>query len=156
EDRPPRPRYPAGGADRPGDSARAEGTAEVLAWLHGGHGRDPGRHHCAGFGGGRLGGAPRLRLLLDTHIWIWTALAPSRIPKDVARELDDPLNEIWVSPVSTWESLLLARRGRLRLYPDPESWLRTALERVGLREAPLNHQVAVISTGLKLPHRDPA
>src|SRR5437867_8048496 len=97
-----------------------------------------------------------MRFLLDTHIWIWSEAVPSRLARRVSRDLDDPKNEIWLSPVSTWEVLLLARKGRLHLTPGPESWVRTALTKSRLREAALNHHVALLSAGLKLPHQDPA
>ena len=97
-----------------------------------------------------------MRFLLDTHIWIWSEALPSRLTRRVSKALDGPENEIWLSPVSTWEVLLLARRGRIRLAPGPESWIRTALTKARLKEAALNPEVALLSVGLKLPHQDPA
>lgn len=97
-----------------------------------------------------------MKLLLDTHVWIWSVLAPSRLGRRASRELSSPANEIWISPVSPWEALLLARKGRLRLGPDPEAWVRTTLTKLGLREAVLNHEVAIESVRVPLPHQDPA
>jgi PIN domain nuclease of toxin-antitoxin system len=48
-----------------------------------------------------------MRLLLDTHIWIWSLAEPKRLSRRVQNELRDVNNELWLSPVSTWEALLL-------------------------------------------------
>lgn len=95
-----------------------------------------------------------MRLLLDTHIWLWSLLEPARLTPRVAASLEDPANELWLSPISTWEFLVLLDKGRIVLDVDPSIWLR----RVGtlaFREAPLTHEVAVQSRRVGLPHRDP-
>ena len=48
-----------------------------------------------------------MTLLLDTHIWLWSALDPSRLSKRVKDALEDPSNELWLSPISVWETLVL-------------------------------------------------
>jgi PIN domain nuclease of toxin-antitoxin system len=97
-----------------------------------------------------------VKLLLDTHIWLWSLAEPGRLARRVARELEDPENEIWISPISTWEVLMLCRNGRIVLSNDPAVWIAEALRRVGLREAALNHDVALRSAAINLPHADPA
>jgi PIN domain nuclease of toxin-antitoxin system len=74
----------------------------------------------------------------------------------VSQELTDPRNELWLSLVSVWEALTLARKGRIVLDGSPESWVREALGKVGLREAGLNHGAALRSMALGLAHWDPA
>jgi PIN domain nuclease of toxin-antitoxin system len=69
------------------------------------------------------------------------------------RELRNPANELWLSPISTWEALTLHNKGRIRLPADIEQWLRNAT--VATREAPLTHQIALAASHLSL-HRDPA
>ncbi|MBZ5607875.1 MAG: hypothetical protein LAP38_06450 [Acidobacteriia bacterium] len=56
-----------------------------------------------------------MRLLLDTHIWVWSVADLDRLTRRVARAINDPRNELWISPVTTWEIVLLHERGRLRL-----------------------------------------
>jgi PIN domain nuclease of toxin-antitoxin system len=51
-----------------------------------------------------------MRLLLDTHIFLWSLLDPSQLGENVARELENPGNELWLSPVSTWEHSCLSKR----------------------------------------------
>jgi len=94
-----------------------------------------------------------LKLLLDTHIWIWSQLEPGRIGKRVATELSALGNEMWLSPVSVWEALTLMRKGRVRV-DDPLSWVEQAAEQ--LREAPLTQEIVRTSFALNLTHGDPA
>lgn len=67
-----------------------------------------------------------------------------------------PKNEGWLSPISVWELQVLAERGRLMLDDEPRAWIREALARTPLHEAPLVHEVALRSRELALPHQDPA
>jgi PIN domain nuclease of toxin-antitoxin system len=96
-----------------------------------------------------------MKLLLDTHIWLWSLLAPDRLTKKVARALEDPANGLWVSPFSTWEALILAEKGRIQLQPDPIQWLTHVFKSLPFLEAPFNHQVAIQSRLLDLSHQDP-
>jgi len=97
-----------------------------------------------------------VRLLLDTHIWIWSQIEPERLAARVIRALEAPGTELWVSPISVWECLLLVERGRLTLGIDAHTWIETAWTGAGLREAPLTRAVALRSRDVKLPHQDPA
>jgi PIN domain nuclease of toxin-antitoxin system len=54
-----------------------------------------------------------MKLLLDIHIWIWSHLEPWRITSEVTKELGDPRNELWLSPLSIWELVLLVEKKRL-------------------------------------------
>lgn len=89
-----------------------------------------------------------MRLLLDTHVWVWRLLAPEQLSEPAERALRDPNNTLHLSPVSTWETLVLARKGRLSLQPSPMEWVLDALRRSGLRAVPLNHSIAMRSEAL--------
>lgn len=96
-----------------------------------------------------------MKLLLDTHIWLWSVLDSAKLSPRVASALQSTDNELWLSPISFWEALLLAERGRVRLGTDPVAWLEKAFERGSFRETPLNRQIAVESRRVRLPHQDP-
>ena len=74
----------------------------------------------------------------------------------MARQLTNPDNEIWLSPVSIWELRLLHDKGRVRLIPDAVSWIGDNLTRLKIREAPLTFEVALAISSLNLLHNDPA
>jgi PIN domain nuclease of toxin-antitoxin system len=97
-----------------------------------------------------------VKLLLDTHVWLWSLLEPARLRRDVATVLASPDHEKWLSPISVWEALLLGERGRLRLRPDPESWVRAHLQQAPVRQVPLDQEIAIQSRRLRTTHQDPA
>ncbi len=97
-----------------------------------------------------------MRLLLDTHIWLWSFLEPERLSQEVFKELENSQNELWISPISIWETMVLAEKGRIILQPDPEAWVRTALSKAPMKEAPINIEVALLSRRICLPHQDPS
>jgi PIN domain nuclease of toxin-antitoxin system len=97
-----------------------------------------------------------MRVLLDTHIWVWSLDDPKRLSARVIDILQNPENEFWLSPISVWEVLLLVEKRRLGLDRDPERWIHDALGTSGLKEASLNHAVAIRSRTIDLSHPDPA
>jgi PIN domain nuclease of toxin-antitoxin system len=97
-----------------------------------------------------------LKYLLDTQTWLWLALEPQRLRREVAECLRDPNNELWLSPISVWEVLLLAEKKRIEIGAEPVAWVRKALESRLFREARLSYEVAMESRLIDLPHQDPA
>jgi PIN domain nuclease of toxin-antitoxin system len=97
-----------------------------------------------------------MKLLLDTHIWIWSVGDPKRLSRRVAKALDDVHNQLWLSPISIWEALLLHRKGRLKVPEGFSTWVTRALTTMPLTEAPLNFEVAAAMSEVNLPHTDPA
>ncbi|MEX1257882.1 MAG: type II toxin-antitoxin system VapC family toxin [Gemmatimonadota bacterium] len=97
-----------------------------------------------------------MRVLLDTHIWIWSLLEPDRLSGRVRKLLTDPDTEMRLSPISTWELLLLIEKGRVEVEGEGHEWVSEALRRAPLVEAPLTHEVALESRRIELPHADPA
>lgn len=97
-----------------------------------------------------------MRLLLDTHIWLWALLEPERLSPAVRTALESADSELWLSPISVWEALLLAERGRLSPSAPLDQWIEQMVRAIPRREASLTHDIAVASRRLTLPHQDPA
>lgn len=97
-----------------------------------------------------------MNVLLDTHIWLWAFLDPRRIRKRLALVLEDPDNQLWLSPVNVWEAMVLAQSGRVEVSPAPDVWIRQALAKGFTSEAALTHEIAFQSRLIRLPHHDPA
>jgi PIN domain nuclease of toxin-antitoxin system len=97
-----------------------------------------------------------MKLLLDTHIWLWSVLEPERLSGRAAKEIQDASNELWLSPISIWELIVLWQKGRVVPGEDIETWIPEALSALPLQEAPLTYEVARETGRLRLPHRDPA
>jgi len=103
-----------------------------------------------------VGGDAGLRLLLDTHIWLWSLSDPQRLTPQVRRAITKPANELWLSPVSTWEVVQLLEKKRIAIEGHFEAWLPRALGAAAFREALLTHDIAAAVRDVRLPHRDPA
>jgi PIN domain nuclease of toxin-antitoxin system len=97
-----------------------------------------------------------VRILLDTHVWLWSHLDPDRIGKRLTQQLLDPTNELWLSPISVWELLVLVEKKRIVLREEPGKWVAAALREAPMHEAPLNHEVALASRRIQVAHEDPA
>jgi PIN domain nuclease of toxin-antitoxin system len=95
-----------------------------------------------------------LKLLLDTHIWIWSQVAPEKLSARVRRALENEANEVWLSPVSIWELVLLVEKRRMALGGDVSEWVTKAA--APLKEAPLTAEIVLETTRFNLPHPDPA
>lgn len=96
------------------------------------------------------------KFLLDTHILLWSLLEPDRLQPEIVSHLEDVENEIWLSPITTWEIIVLAEKGRIKLDDAPVSWINNVLDAIPFKQAFLSHEVAMQSTLVNLPHRDPA
>ena len=97
-----------------------------------------------------------MKLLLDTHIWLWALLDPERLSPAVRAALASGENELWLSPISVWEALLLAEGCRIRVDTAPTEWVERMVRALPRREAALTHDIAVASRQLTLSHEDPA
>src|SRR2546426_9519809 len=97
-----------------------------------------------------------MKFLLDTHIWIWSAVEPDRLKANVVRALDDENNELWLSPISIWELSVLVKKQRIELDEELEVWVKKALSHAKFREAPVTNDVVFEVARLRFSHRDPA
>ena len=97
-----------------------------------------------------------MRLLLDTHIWIWYLLGHEQLSQTLRGAIADENNELWLSPISIWETLILAEKGKILLKPDPPTWIQNSLRQLDTKEAPLSNEIALLSRQLQLEHQDPA
>lgn len=97
-----------------------------------------------------------MRLLLDTHVWLWSMAEPGKLNRRTRAALGSDSSELWISPITVWEFLVLVEKRRLRIDGDAETWLVEALASAPMREAPLTGEIARVSRRLELPHDDPA
>lgn len=97
-----------------------------------------------------------MKLLLDTHIWLWSVLEPQRITRRVESALADPANELWLSPISVGELIVLLRKGRVSLPKDIPSWVAQTMTDLEISEAPVTVEVALAVSSLNFPRGDPA
>ena len=95
-----------------------------------------------------------MKLLLDTHLLLWAAGAPDRLP-GVARELiEDPENALIFSVASLWEIAIKRGLGRDDFKVDPRLLRRGLLDN-GYDELPITSEHVVSVESLPPLHRDP-
>jgi len=92
-----------------------------------------------------------MRLLLDTHVFLWAVTADSRL-KAAGRKLISRADAVYVSATSIWEIAIKARLGKIEA--DAEV-LAEAIEDSGLIELPVSAQHAAAVARLPLHHTDP-
>ncbi|HUG25213.1 type II toxin-antitoxin system VapC family toxin [Piscinibacter sp.] len=92
-----------------------------------------------------------MRLLLDTHIFLW-AVSGSRLLKPAARRIIESADAVYVSAASIWEVAIKVRLGKLTA--DPQA-LADAIEASGFLELPVSAKHAAGVAKLALHHNDP-
>lgn len=96
-----------------------------------------------------------MKLLLDTHVLLWSAAEPDRLSAGARAELEDGENELLLSVVSGWEIAIKQSIGKLDLPKPAESWLPEVLRRSGVAVAELSLSAALRVRALAWHHRDP-
>lgn len=95
-----------------------------------------------------------MKLLLDTHLLLWSAGEPARLSAEARGLIEDPANEPWFSAVSLWEIAIKRGLGRADFKADPRILRRGLLDN-GYGELPMNSEHAVAIDGLPHLHKDP-
>lgn len=96
-----------------------------------------------------------MRLLLDTHVVLWSATEPARLAEPVRAAIEDGANEVLVSIVVAWEIALKQSIGKLDLPRPAEQWIPEVLRRTGFEVAELGLAAALRVRALPWHHRDP-
>ncbi|MBZ9725563.1 type II toxin-antitoxin system VapC family toxin [Mesorhizobium sp. BR115XR7A] len=95
-----------------------------------------------------------MKLLLDTHLLLWVAAEPGRLPIAALAEIENPENELLFSPASLWEVAIKRGLGRDDFQIDPRL-LRRGLIDNDYHELPITSEHAVTVDGLPAIHKDP-
>lgn len=98
-----------------------------------------------------------MKLLMDTHVWIWSQEAPDELGPAATGMLRADENELAVSSVSTLEIARLIEGGVLELRGPLKSWVTRSLETLRCGTVPLTHEIAAAAYALPGTfHKDPA
>ena len=96
-----------------------------------------------------------MRLLLDTHTFLWAIAEPAQLSRKVTRMILDERNELLLSSVTLWEIIVKLQAGKLKLDASAE-YFQAHMDRLGIRQVLPVTPVHVYAL-LKLPalHKDP-
>jgi PIN domain nuclease of toxin-antitoxin system len=95
-----------------------------------------------------------MKLLLDTHLLLWAAGEPHRLPARARALIKDPANQLIFSAASLWEIAIKRRLGRDDFRVDPRLLRRGLLDN-SYCELPVTSEHAVAVDSLPPIHRDP-
>jgi len=96
-----------------------------------------------------------VRVLLDTHTFLWWLLDDPKLSPECRRILDDGANEVLFSAASGYELAYKARQGRLTLPDAPEIYVRSRLVANGFGALSIELNHALRAAMLPMIHRDP-
>ncbi len=98
-----------------------------------------------------------MRLLLDTHVWIWAQEQPERLGPRTKRLLTGAEHENAVCPISTLEIARLVAAGDVRLSIPLAEWIAQSMAALAAHTLAMSHDVAIEAYALPGTfHRDPA
>ncbi len=92
-----------------------------------------------------------MKLLLDTHVFLWWLRADRRLSRRFAAAIADPANQVLVSAASVWEAAIKAALGKLEVEGD----LVEEIEANRFLEMPITGRHAQLAAALPRHHDDP-
>lgn len=96
-----------------------------------------------------------MRVLLDTHCWLWMQVSPDRFAAEALKIVRDVGNELLFSAASAWEIAIKHALGKLDLPEPPSKYVPKRMETSGVTGLPVHHQHALQVAELPPHHRDP-
>lgn len=96
-----------------------------------------------------------MRVLVDTHVWLWWLNEPGRLNADATALLADRGNTVYLSAASVWEIVVKHGLGKLTLPAAPEKFIPQAMAEDGLAGLAIEHAHVLRVGHLPLHHRDP-
>ncbi len=96
-----------------------------------------------------------MRLLLDTHIFLWLINNNSRLSNKYRQEIQNPKNEKFLSVVSLWECVIKYQIGKLNFPSSPETYLPIQRSKHLVKSLIVDENSIAQLISLPLIHRDP-
>jgi PIN domain nuclease of toxin-antitoxin system len=95
-----------------------------------------------------------MRILLDTHIFLWFISGDTQLSTDVRDAIRDPDNEVYLSAISVWEILVKYQLGKLPLPEHPETYLPKQRDLHQILSLALDESTVIQLAKLPPLHRD--
>jgi PIN domain nuclease of toxin-antitoxin system len=95
-----------------------------------------------------------VRILLDTHIFLWLQTEPEKLGDQLAL-VEDEGNDLLFSAASSWEIAIKYGIGRLPLPEPPERYVPARMGAIGAQPFPVEHSHALAVAALPPLHDDP-
>lgn len=96
-----------------------------------------------------------MKILLDTHCWLWLVTEPERIRRGVVDMLVTADNDVYVSAATAWEIVIKHALGKLSLPVPPAEYVPSRMAALGHLTLPIEQRHALHVAGLPPHHKDP-
>lgn len=96
-----------------------------------------------------------MRLLLDTHVFIWWADDPEKLSPAALAALEDEANELVLSVASVWEMQIKIQLGKLKLSLPLKELIKNQQETNNLTVSPVALPHVLALEALPFHHKDP-
>jgi PIN domain nuclease of toxin-antitoxin system len=94
-----------------------------------------------------------MRLLLDTHVFLWYITSDAKLPATFREAIQDPVNEVYLSVASIWEAVIKSQLGKLPLPEPADEYLPKQRDAHGIASLPIDEGAMPHLAGLPLLHR---
>jgi len=96
-----------------------------------------------------------MKLLVDTHIFLWFISGDRRLPILFLNEIQNPGNQVFLSVSSLWEIIIKYKIGKLPLPQSPEIYIPRERQRHQINSLPISESSLKRLVSLPDLHRDP-
>jgi len=96
-----------------------------------------------------------MKLLLDTHIFLWLNNAPEKLPQRILASCEDTTNDLYLSLVSPWEIQIKQQLGKLECKKPLNVLIETQQQQNGLRILPITLEHIFALVHFSRHHNDP-
>ena len=96
-----------------------------------------------------------MKILLDTHIFIWLIDEDNRLDSLWREEIKNPQNQIFLSVASVWECVIKYQIGKLNFPQSPDIYLPQKRKEYLIKSLPINEESLSHLRQLPLLHKDP-
>ena len=96
-----------------------------------------------------------MKLLLDTHTFLWSLGDTSQLSTTVTELIEDPSNHLYLSMASVWELAIKASIGKLQAPTNLEEYINTQLETRDIELLPISLGHVTMVRNMPRLHGDP-
>ena len=96
-----------------------------------------------------------MRLLLDTQAFLWFVLNEPQLSAAAKALIEDPANDVLVSPASYWEIAIKACLKKLDLFAPYDDFMNRGIVGNDFEILPIEPKHTSVLTTLPIHHKDP-
>jgi len=95
-----------------------------------------------------------MKILLDTHVFLWAMLTPEKLGEEAVELLADANYDKYLSAVSAWEITIKHAKGKIALPVPPKEFVTDSIAAAGILQLPVTIQDAFVLADLPYHHDD--